>query len=225
MKRLPYFALNLLCALLMFGQLAAQGSISQLADLNTGPNSGAAGSMSYDGSAVFFDGRTFYAAQTGVTGLELWVTDGTPLNTRLFADICPGICASVPAQFYVEGGNLYFAADDGVHGRELWRLAAGATAPALVSDINPGAEGSDPKLFERVSFRVASTRHRVFQPSWVYNAQHASSGGYRRNAKLSSRRLHTELCLHYRSAHQRDGVERFYKHEHAHRERRFSHTG
>ena len=157
MKLKIWSRLTLLCALLAFGRLYAQGTISQVADFNTGPNANVQGSMEFIGSAVFFDGRTFYSASTAETGNELWVTDGTALNTRLFADLCPGGCESRPAKFYVEGTSLYFAANDGVHGTELWRLAAGAAAPVLLSDINPGAEGSDPALFERLKFSAAAT--------------------------------------------------------------------
>lgn len=135
--------------------LNAQGVVSQFADFNTGVNPGAAGSLG--SSAISFDGRRFFTATTDRLGGELWITDGTVINTRLFADICPGSCASNPANFYVEGTNLYFSADDGQHGAELWRLAAGSNTPTLVSDINPGAPGSTPTRFTRLSFRINST--------------------------------------------------------------------
>lgn len=139
----------------------AQGTITPFADLNTGPNSFTSGSLG--NAAVFFDSRTFFVAATRAAGGELWVTDGTALNTRLFADLCPGQCSSSPSGFYVEGSNLFFSADDGRHGRELWRLAAGASVPNLVADINPGAAGSDPALIARKTFRIgASAVARTF---------------------------------------------------------------
>jgi ELWxxDGT repeat protein len=141
--------------------VAAQGSVTPFADLNTGSNTNASGSLG--GHAAFFDGRTFFVASTRSTGSELWVTDGSALNTRLFADICPGRCGSTPQNFHVEGGNLFFSANDGRHGLELWRIASGATAPVLVADINPGAGSSSPAGFQRVQLRAnATTVTRTF---------------------------------------------------------------
>ncbi len=180
------------CALLMFGQLQAQGVVSQFADLNTGPNSSPGGSMLSNANAVFFDGRTFYAADNGQSGIELWVTDGTALNTRLFSDICPGACSSNPGEFYIENNTLYFAADDGVHGVELWRLAASDSAPVLLSDINPGAEGSDPKLFKRINFRITTTP----QARTFFTATRASEGRelWRLNAASNTVSLELDLA-------------------------------
>ena len=134
----------------------AQANVTQVAELNTGPNFRTRGSMQ-SAASVFFDNKTLLLLETPELGAELWVTDGTPQNTRLFADICPGQCSSSPSQFYIEGNNLYFSADDGRFGPELWRLAAGANAPALLSDINPGAKGSSPTEFKRINFRVGTT--------------------------------------------------------------------
>jgi len=155
------FRLALLALAATTTGLQAQGQVSQFADLNTGLNPGANGSLG--SSAISFDGRRFFVATTDRLGSELWVTDGSAINTRIFADICPGSCASSPSNFYVEGSNLFFSADDGQHGAELWRLAAGSNVPVLVSDINPGAPSSTPASFTRLSFRInASTVTRTF---------------------------------------------------------------
>ena len=66
------------------------------------------------------DGMLYFAADVGVTGLELWQSDGTAAGTTLVADLHPGPADATPA-FLVNGnGTLYFAADDGRHGLELW---------------------------------------------------------------------------------------------------------
>ena len=145
-----------LVSLIGTSQGHAQGNVSQVADLNTGANFVTRGSMQ-TAASVFFDNKTLLLLRTPELGAELWVTDGTPQNTRLFADICPGQCSSNAAQFYIEGSNLYFSADDGRFGPELWRLASGSDTPVLVSDINPGAKGSSPAEFKRISFRVGTT--------------------------------------------------------------------
>lgn len=149
-------AICFLLSLIVTVPCLAQGTVAPLADLNTGPNANTRGSMQAAAS-IFFDNKTLLLLRTPELGAELWVTDGTPQNTRLFADICPGQCSSNASQFYIEGSNLYFSADDGRFGTELWRLASGSDAPVLVSDINPGAKGSSPIEFKRINFRVGTT--------------------------------------------------------------------
>jgi ELWxxDGT repeat protein len=144
-----------LCLILCASAARAQGSVAQFADLNTGPNSQAQGSMG--AASVFFDNRTFFVATTAESGTELWVTDGSAVNTRLFADLCPGRCSGSPQSFHIEAGDLYFTADDGMRGLELWRLSPGGGAPTFLIDINPGPSSSLPARFERISFRANGT--------------------------------------------------------------------
>ena len=151
-----FITLLFLLILLAISPCYGQGTVAQFADLNTGPNFRTRGSMQAAAS-VFFDNKTLLRLETPELGAELWITDGTPQNTRLFSDICPGQCSSSPSQFYIEGSNLYFNADDGRFGPELWRLAAGSNVPTMVSDINPGAKGSVPTEFKRINFRVGTT--------------------------------------------------------------------
>ena len=151
----------LLCAIGALGlavELArAQGSVSLVADLHTGPNSSIDGGLDRFRAAVFFGGRTVFSMFTPEHGVELWETDGTALGTRLLADLCPGQCSSLDSapNFHVEGNSLFFAANDGQHGRELWRLdAAPGAQPELALDLNPGADGSNPGGFTRLSFSI-----------------------------------------------------------------------
>ncbi len=171
MKIRPWRALARVLCLLSFTTIAlAQGAVTRFSDFNTGPNPTPQGGMSSTG--VFFDNRSFFVYFTDSEGAELWVTDGTALNTRLFADICPGSCSSNPQSFYIEGGDLYFAADDGKRGSELWRISAGASAPTFLIDINPGSAGSLPARFERIQFRInATTITRTF-----FSATRAAEG-------------------------------------------------
>ncbi|MEM8962556.1 MAG: hypothetical protein AAGD38_13815 [Acidobacteriota bacterium] len=62
------------------------------------------------------------ALDDGVSGRELWVSDGSADGTRLLVDLCPGICNADPVLVGPLGPTFLVAADDGTTGRELWRV-------------------------------------------------------------------------------------------------------
>lgn len=67
-------------------------------------------------------GTLYFAANDGVSGVELWKSDGTPEGTVQVMDIAPGAASSVPRGFTRVGLKLYFVASEPVHGDELWSL-------------------------------------------------------------------------------------------------------
>jgi ELWxxDGT repeat protein len=87
-------------------------------------------------------GLTFFAANDGTHGVELWRTDGTAAGTVMVKDINPGPGDSNPSYLTNRNGQLVFVANDGVHGAELWRSNGTAAGTVLVRDINPGSAGS-----------------------------------------------------------------------------------
>jgi ELWxxDGT repeat protein len=58
----------------------------------------------------------YFAADDGVDGSELWVTDGTPAGTQFFKDLVPGAGGSNPHSFVLFNDAIYFFAGDG-----LWK--------------------------------------------------------------------------------------------------------
>ena len=73
-------------------------------------------------------GRTFFLASDGANGSEVWVTDGTPEETRIVRDVFPGpdrssydllgnlvLANSVPRAFTAWRGDVYFAASTDAH--------------------------------------------------------------------------------------------------------------
>lgn len=84
-------------------------------------------------------GVLFFRGDDGVTGEELWRSDGTAAGTTIVADINPGVAHSFPSYLTALGGVLLFGANDGVNGSELWRSDGTAGGTALVKDIQPGA--------------------------------------------------------------------------------------
>lgn len=100
-----------------------------------------AGSM-YD--LTNFHGILIFAASDGVTGSELWRSDGTEAGTYLLKDINPEGPGSNPHSMIVSGDTLFFVATDGAHGPELWKTDGTALGTSLVKDIYPGSLGSNP---------------------------------------------------------------------------------
>ena len=84
----------------------------------------------------------FFSAFETVTGVELWVTDGTV--TGLVKDIYPGTSTSNVSNLVAMGNRLYFSADDGANGAELWTSDGTNAGTYLVKDIYSGKQGSDP---------------------------------------------------------------------------------
>jgi ELWxxDGT repeat protein len=125
---------------------AAAGPASPVRDINTS----AAGSISlwpWGNDSLAIGGTIYFSASDGITGTELWATDGTARGTHRVKDICPGACSSGPQWMTAMGSELFFAADDGAHGRELWKSDGTEAGTVLVADLAPGLGSSNPTIF------------------------------------------------------------------------------
>jgi trimeric autotransporter adhesin len=87
------------------------------------------------------NGALFAAAQDGVVGSELWMSDGASLGSGFVRDIYPGAEGSSPTVLTSIGDSLLFTATDGVNGRELWQSDGTFAGTHMLSDIAPGAIG------------------------------------------------------------------------------------
>lgn len=73
------------------------------------------------GPFVEFQGKAWFAADDGVNGNELWVSDGTESGTTQFMDLNPGPAASsTPQNFTVIGDQMFFLATFESYVFQLW---------------------------------------------------------------------------------------------------------
>lgn len=95
-------------------------------------------------NAVFLNGKLIFSGTTAATGIEVFVTDGTPGGTGLVLDINPGAPDSSPDdETAILNGFLYFTAERPLDGRELWRTNGTPGGTTLVKDIVPFAGSSN----------------------------------------------------------------------------------
>jgi hypothetical protein len=93
----------------------------------------------------------YFTAEDGISGRELWKSDGTAAGTVRVRDIKTGNSSSFrderdedENQLVVVGSTLFFVAKDDRHGRELWKSDGTEAGTVLVKDIRSGDEDSDP---------------------------------------------------------------------------------
>jgi ELWxxDGT repeat protein len=77
-----------------------------------------------------------FAADDGVTGEELWATDGTTDGTRLVADLVPGLDGGMPRGVMEAGGHIVMFADTDDSGFEPRILIGGGLQN--IGDLLPG---------------------------------------------------------------------------------------
>lgn len=99
---------------------------------------------------VAVDDHFYFVADDGVTGYELWKSDGTTAGTTLVNDLYPGpegaFNNASRAYLTAMDGLLYFAADDGVAGLELWQSDGSAAGTTLVADLHAGPADATPSF-------------------------------------------------------------------------------
>ncbi len=115
------------------------------------------------GKLAALGARVVFAADDGVHGEELWVSDGTEAGTFLLGDLMPGPAPSSPRDLTSAGDRLFFAAEHPVLGRELWVTDGTPAGTVPVVDLVPGAGSSRPGdlawLGERLVFSA-------WTPAW-----------------------------------------------------------
>ena len=108
---------------------------------------------SYPSDLLGVSGITYFTANDGVHGTELWKTDGTPSGTALVKDINTGTGSGVylyySKMYYWRGDGswkpaalgktLFFRGYTPTTGYELWKTDGTAAGTVMVKDIRPGS--------------------------------------------------------------------------------------
>ncbi len=89
----------------------------------------------------------WFSDNDGQVGQEIWVTDGTPQGTQLFADLNPGSAGSSPTDFCVLGDRMFSGATGQSDGQELWVTDGTVAGTHSLGDLRPGSGGSYPEFF------------------------------------------------------------------------------
>jgi ELWxxDGT repeat protein len=113
--------------------------VNQLLDINPGSAS------SNPTSFTRVNNLTFFAADDGTHGVELWASNGSAAGTYLVKDINPGAGNSYPNNLTNLNGTLFFLADDGSGRVELWE-SNGTTAGTVLVKSTGAAYPSSPYL-------------------------------------------------------------------------------
>ncbi|MFP2927485.1 ELWxxDGT repeat protein, partial [Pyxidicoccus sp. 3LG] len=106
-----------------------EAGTAMLRELAPGQSSSVANPSSF--LALGPDGPLVFSASDGLSGMELWQTDGTAEGTVRVADLAPGQDSSSPWMLASSGRHLFFSAWQRDTGIELWAL------PRTVTDTTP----------------------------------------------------------------------------------------
>ena len=100
------------------------------------------GAPSRPQALVTLNSTSYFYANDGIHGRELWRSDGTESGTYLVKDISPGTNHSYPEDVFhgnnlmlPVGETLFTLVNDGIHGPKLWKSDGTEAGTVLVKDI------------------------------------------------------------------------------------------
>ncbi len=119
-------------------------SVSLVRDISQG---------THDSNPMYFEemgGLLYFTADDGISGTELWKSDGSASGTGIVSNIAENSSSSWPGEKISIGNTLFFTADNGMSGMELWKSDGTYAGTSLVKDIVAGP--SDGGVSDMVEF-------------------------------------------------------------------------
>lgn len=148
-------------------------------DLNTLSESNPANSpLNAQNSFAVRKNVSYFFADDGRHGRELWRSDGTQAGTYMVKDINPGEAGSHGDGIITANNLLYFSAETAELGQELWISDGTSAGTHLVMDIVEGSFGSYPRQFVLINGSV------FFATASDFNAQLWKTNGTREGTIL-----------------------------------------
>ena len=108
----------------------------------------------YPYSFAVLNNVSYFAADDGKHGIELWRSDGTDTGTYMVKDINPGEASSGIYEIIAANGKLFFSATTAGNGQELWISDGTAKGTQQLMDISNGTTSSYPTQFVNVDNTV-----------------------------------------------------------------------
>lgn len=87
--------------------------------------------------------QVFFSGNDGISGYELWKSDGTDEGTHRVADLRPGLHSSSPRNLTAVGNTLYFLGNDGFSNYGLWKSDGTKEGTIRINSIIPSGAGSN----------------------------------------------------------------------------------
>ncbi|MDA8745963.1 Ig-like domain-containing protein [Rubripirellula amarantea] len=122
------------------------------------------------------NGTLFFSANDGVSGYELWKSDGTEAGTTRVADIAPGLLRSSPESLVNVDGTLFFTANDGTSGLELWKSDGTELGTTRVDDIEVGTSSSFPRELTNVDGTLVFTAYQSTHGRELWKSDGTTAG-------------------------------------------------
>lgn len=109
-------------------------------------------------SFMGFNGQLYFLANDGITGVEVWKTDGTTSGTVLVKDIRSGNnTTSDPKELTVFNNSLYFIAYDGINASTLWKSDGTNSGTILAFNKGPKVSKSLIVMGDNLYFRATDS--------------------------------------------------------------------
>lgn len=119
------------------------------------PTNKTGSSMQIGDPIAFNYGVTFFTANDGIHGRELWRTDGTEAGTWIVKDVTPGSAGSHLRHFTVVGNFLFFTNENYDSfidaDAELWRSDGTAAGTTLITKLDRWTESNSPRELVNVN--------------------------------------------------------------------------